>query len=42
MEYKTVSAIKEEVETVNFNWYWSSSEQKMYQGNKTNLIDRQG
>ena len=29
-EYKTVPAIKEEVETVNFNQYWSSKEQNTY------------
>ena len=28
-EYKTISAIKEEVETVNLNQYWSSRRQKL-------------
>ena len=41
IEYKTVPAIWEEVETVNFNQYQSGWEQKTYQGNKTNPIDCQ-
>ena len=40
IEYKTVPAIKEEVELVNFNQHWNSREQKTYWGNKTNPIDR--
>ena len=39
---KMFSAIKEEVETVIFNQYWSSIEEKAYQGNKTNPIDIEG
>ena len=41
-EYKTVPAIKVEVETANFNWYQSCKKQKIYLVNKTNPIDRQG
>ena len=39
-EHKTVPANKVEIETVNFNQYWR--EQKTYQANKTNPIDKQG
>ena len=32
-KFKTIPAIKENVETVNFNQYWSNKEQKIYLGN---------
>ena len=41
-EYKTAPAIKEEVETVDFNQYQNSREQKIHWEIKTNPIDRQG